>query len=369
MRKIAVIAWKELYTTFRSRNLILIMFATPLALSTIIGLAFGSGGDSDTPNFADIAVAVVNLDEGIDLQEEFNLSEQIAGLDALPFDLNDVAPDLGGAVNGLGTLLESGSALNFGDQIAAILLSQPAATGTASGSPGFDFTEIGCNLLEDSDEASAASFSTEGTLDDLLDATAVADADAARAGVDNGEFAVAVIIPPGFSSGMMPRFSFDEGGRLRTQPVEEAGAVEVYANNGTPISARIVYSIVSGIVNQFVRLHVASSATLETAVNALLDNLDLSNLDLSGVGYARLPGRVAKYRIVGNRAAGLSGHAGGQQHQRHASGLWTGCRKRLSSRASSFRSAQRKRSSSRSLPEYLASSPYMKSAGSGRCNG
>ena len=299
MRKIAAIAWKELYTTFRSRNLILIMFATPLALSTIIGLAFGSGGDSNTPNFADISVAVVNLDEGIDLQEELNLPEQIAGLDALPFDFNDVASDLGGAGNGLGTLLENGSALNFGNQIAAILLSQPAATGTASGSPGFDFTKIGCNLLEDSDEASAASFSTEGTLDDLLDATAVADADAARAGVDNGEYAVAVIIPPGFSSGMMPRFSFDEGGRLRTQPVEEAGAVEVYANNGTPISARIVYSIVSGIVNQFVRLHVASSATLETAVNALLDNLDLSNLDLSGVD---MPGSLAALQNIESSA-------------------------------------------------------------------
>ena len=283
MRKIAAIAWKELYTTFRSRNLILIMFATPLALSTIIGLAFGSGGDSDTPNFADIAVAVVNLDEGVDLQEVLNLPQQIAGLDALPFDLNDVAPDLGGAGNGLGTLLDNGSALNFGDQIAAIMLSQPAATGTASGSPGFDFTEIGCNLLEDSDVAGAASFSTEGTLDELLNATAVADADAARAGVDSGEYAVAVIIPPGFSSRMIPRFIFGEDGRLRTQPVDEAGAVEVYANNGRPISARIAYSIVSGIVNQFVRVNVALSATLETSVNSLLDNFDLSEIDLGNV--------------------------------------------------------------------------------------
>ena len=103
-------------------------------------------------------------------------------------------------------------------------------------------------------------------------------------------FAAAVIIPPGFSRGMVPRFSFGEDGRLRTQSVNDAGAVEVYANNGTPITARIVHSVVSGIVNQFVRVNVASSATLETSVNAFLDNLDFRNPDLRGLG---LPGPLA----------------------------------------------------------------------------
>ncbi len=282
MRQIITIAWKELYIFLRDRNLILLSFATPLVLSTIIGLAFGGAGDPDTPAFAAIAVAVVNLDEGVDLQAELNLPDQFTDTDALPFDLNDVALPVGNSAISLGTLLQSGSALNFGDQIAAILLSQPAAGNDAFGGAGFDFSEIGCSLLDDADAAGASGFAAQGRMDELLDATPVADADLARAGVDSGEYAAAVIIPPGFSRGIVPRFDFAQDGRLRTRPGDEAGVVEVYANNGRPISARIVHSIVAAIVNRFVRVNVALSATLETSVNTLLDNLDLSNLDLSG---------------------------------------------------------------------------------------
>ena len=293
MRKIAVIACKELYTTFRSRNLILLMFATPLVLSTIIGLAFGGDGGSDIPDFADIAVAVVNLDEGVDLQEELNLPDQFTNLDALPFDLNDVALPFGDSQVGLDALLQSGSALNFGDQIAGILLSQPPATASSPGSPQFDSAAIGCSLLDESGETGEANFAAPTALDDLLDATAVADAEQARAAVDSGEYAAAVIIPPQFSKHLMPRFVFDIGPidlslQIDTdnppgQPLGDAGAIELYANNGRPISARIVHSIVAAIVNQFVRLNVALSATLETSANTLLNNLDLRNVDLSGV--------------------------------------------------------------------------------------
>ena len=283
MRKIITIAWKELHTFLRDRNLILLSFATPLVLSTIIGLAFGGGGDSDAPAFADIAVAVVNLDEGVNFQEALNLPDQFTDPDALPFDPDEVTVPFGDSEVALSTLMESGSALNFGDQVAAILLSQPAAGSGALGGAGFDISETGCSLLDDSESAGAAAFSTEGTLDDLLDATAVDAAEAARAAVDSGEYAAAVIIPPEFSRQLVPRFGFDADGRLRIQPVEEAGVVEVYANNGSPISARIVHSIVAGIVNQFVRVNVALSATLETSVNTLLDNFDFSNLDLNGL--------------------------------------------------------------------------------------
>ncbi len=68
LRKIWAITWKELYTTFTDRNLILIMIVTPLALATIIGAAF-SGFINNTSNdvpIRDIPVAVVNLDQGAD---------------------------------------------------------------------------------------------------------------------------------------------------------------------------------------------------------------------------------------------------------------------------------------------------------------
>lgn len=66
LRKILAMSWKEVYTTYTDRNLLLIMIATPLALATIIGFAFSGfigGGGSDVP-VRDIPVALVNRDKG-----------------------------------------------------------------------------------------------------------------------------------------------------------------------------------------------------------------------------------------------------------------------------------------------------------------
>ncbi|MEP7291484.1 MAG: ABC transporter permease [Chloroflexota bacterium] len=65
LSKIWALTYKELYTTFTDRNLILIMIVTPLALATIIGTAFSSfiTAGNDVP-VRDIPVAVVNLDAG-----------------------------------------------------------------------------------------------------------------------------------------------------------------------------------------------------------------------------------------------------------------------------------------------------------------
>ncbi len=283
MRKILAFASKEIYTTFRDRNLMLLMFATPLVLSTIIGLAFGGIGDSELPDFADIPVAVVNLDEGVDLQEVISLPDQIANLDALPFDPDDLALIFNQAGIGPDQLVQDGAPLNFGDQLAAILLSQPVEGAGTTATQGFDLTEIGCSLLEESDAAGAASLAAGGNLDDLLDATALDNADQARAAVDNGEFAAAVIIPPGFSRRIMPQFAFDEDLRIRTQVPDEDGAVEVYANNGRPISVRILHSVVAGIVNQFVRVGVALGATLETSANSLAASIGRGEINLATV--------------------------------------------------------------------------------------
>lgn len=278
MNKILAITWKELYTTFRDRSLILIMFVTPLVLSTIIGLAFGSGGDSDTPDFADIPLAVVNLDEGFNLLDEINLTDTLMNPETFPFDLNDVEINLEDMEINLGDQL-SGD-INLGDQLASILLSESIEDGIED--TGFDIAELTCSLLD----TEAGSVSFEGTLDDLLDASAVDDPAVARTGVEEGEYAVAVIIPPGFSQQLVPRFQF-EAGTLSSTSYGMEGSVEVYGNSGRAISARIVHSIVEGIVNQYVRLHVALSTTLETTVNTLLDNT--SNLDLSAINTAAAP--------------------------------------------------------------------------------
>lgn len=288
MRKILAIAGKELYIFFRDRNLILLSFATPLVLSTIIGLAFGGVGGSDSPEFAEIAVAVVNLDEGVDVQESIGLPDQLTDAGSLPFDPAEVALPFGDSQVTLASLLESGSALNFGDQVAGILLSQPIGNVDTAGGAGLDLGEVECRLLGDGEGEESATFAAGGTLDDLLDASQVADPDLARAGVDSGEYAAAVIIPPDFSRGMLPRLLLDDEGRVRAELGDPAGTVEVYGNNGRPISARVVHAIAAGIVNQFVRVSVALSAAVETSANFVLDNIDLgavdfSNLDLSGV--------------------------------------------------------------------------------------
>lgn len=68
MQKLLTIIWKELYTTYTDRNLLLVMLVTPLALATIISLAFSGfiSGSNDVP-LRDVAVAVVNLDQGATL--------------------------------------------------------------------------------------------------------------------------------------------------------------------------------------------------------------------------------------------------------------------------------------------------------------
>ncbi len=43
--KVRVIAWKDVYSTFKDRNALVYMLVMPLALSAIIGLAFGTSGD------------------------------------------------------------------------------------------------------------------------------------------------------------------------------------------------------------------------------------------------------------------------------------------------------------------------------------
>ncbi|NDJ77078.1 MAG: hypothetical protein GYB65_12555, partial [Chloroflexi bacterium] len=59
--KLTAITWKDLYQTFQDRNALLYMFAMPVALSLIIGLAFGTGGDI---SIDEIPLAIVNGDEG-----------------------------------------------------------------------------------------------------------------------------------------------------------------------------------------------------------------------------------------------------------------------------------------------------------------
>ena len=195
MRKIWTIVWKDLYLTFTDRNLLLLMIVTPLALATIISLAFGDLGGS-TP-IRDIPVAVVNLDEGSERGQNF------------------------GAVF-VNALVES-------DGVSAA--SAPT-----------------CEAVEGSSDG-------ENILFDLTDAAILDDPGAARAGVDEGDYTAAIIIPADFSQ----KIAYDP----LLHPEIEAAAVEVYANEGNAISASIIRSIAEGFTAQIATGNITIAATLQ----------------------------------------------------------------------------------------------------------
>lgn len=199
MSKIWTIAWKDVSTTFRDRNLVLIMLAAPLAVATIIALAFGGLAGGDIP-IKDIPVAIVNLDKGANGQ---NLGD---------IYLNTFIPPAAGSTN---------------------TNAVPA-----------------CNLANTS-----ASNQNSGSLQELVKATKLEDAAAAKTGVDNGTYTAAIIIPEDFSQ----KVSIGVG-----KLTVEASSVELYVNQGREIQAGIIRSIVEGVTNQIATGNITIQALISS---------------------------------------------------------------------------------------------------------
>lgn len=209
-QKIWSIAWKDIIETYTDRNLVLIMLVTPLALATIIALAFS--GITEGGGLRDIPVALVNLDEGT---ENFN----------------------GGEIF-----------------VRALV---PGENGEAN-----DFTESAaeCAPLIVSDDADTANEMNPGnniSLYDLTNTTLLDDPDEARAGVDTGLYAAAIIIPPDFSRQVA--YSQDND-NVNLSPIE------VYGDRGRWISASVIRSVTASITNQMVTGQIAVASTIETMI-------------------------------------------------------------------------------------------------------
>jgi len=260
MRKIWAIVSKELYITFSNRNLLLIMIVTPLVLSTIIGLAFGGlgGGDNDGLSLSDIPIVIVNLDEGAALGN-----------------------GVGGGF-GNDNLTGGGQSFNGGDQIVAILAPNLADDQNAFGAAGDQPT---CSLV--SEEGTDGDSRYSGTLDELFAPALMDDPAEARAAVDRGEYAAAVIIPPAFSQAGTPKLQFGPPDQQATDAnaTETASPVEVYANAGQPIAASVTRSVVEAIVGQLVRFNVAITAMSQ----AIGQQIATSFIDLGDVDPASVP--------------------------------------------------------------------------------
>ena len=216
MQKILTFAWKQLQNVYSDTGLLLFMLITPVALATIIGLAFGSpGGTFSVPQ---ISLAVVNLDEG-------------------------------------------DGDTNYGDTIASILLSE-TGDGATNNNTGT------CSLVTESSDSASDDAPQQQSLDELFAAVALMDADEARAAVDNGDYSVAVIIPPDFSASLAPDIDFlnmpESPDAIEITPT----TIEIYGNGSAPISSQIASSVTQSIAGQIV----TGSTTINATITTILSN-------------------------------------------------------------------------------------------------
>lgn len=294
MRNIFVIARKELLSLTRQRNQLLIMFASPIVLVSIMGMAFSGLGSSGGVDFAEIRVAVVNQDRGFTMSQRLpagattpSLADMEITIDGQRINVGEQLQQNENVEPDAGVFTSGDFSMNFGDQLTAILLSQPLTftqsltmSGVLSGENGFDLESIICPLfpVEDQEETLFS-----GSLDDLFDAVEVEDERMAREGVARGDYDAAVIIAPHFSDSLAPDFRLGATpANTATSTITATAAIEVIANNATPILGNIVRSVVEAIVAQYERMSVAMSALMMAMIESVTsegDSLALSMLN------------------------------------------------------------------------------------------
>lgn len=214
MTKIWAIAYKDLYLRFTDRNLLLLVLAAPLALSTIIGLVFGGFGAGGGLSISNIPVAVVNLDEGAQQQ---------------------------------------GQTVNYGDMLVSFLV--PGENVES----GF-MEDVTCSLADETANGDGAAFS--GSIGELIAAEQVSDEASARAGVESGDYAAMILVPADFSQRMVPDVEGPLAGEKATPT-----AIEVYANSGEAIAGVVVRSVVEGFTNQIMTGNIAIAASINTLID------------------------------------------------------------------------------------------------------
>ncbi len=145
MSKLWTVALKEVRSRFTDRNLLLIMIAAPLAVSTIIGLAFGGLGRTTSP-IRDIPVAVVNHDRagaygasfGAMLAGLLTEGQLPAGTDASTSDCPQQSTAAGGSTAGSLTIGELVRGTAFDEAVAqklveaGTIVAPSAAAGSAA---------------------------------------------------------------------------------------------------------------------------------------------------------------------------------------------------------------------------------------------
>jgi ABC-2 type transport system permease protein len=241
MKKLWTIAYKDIRSRFTDRTLLIIMLLAPLIISTIIGLAFGGLGRSESP-IQHIPVAVINNDQ------------------------------------------PGSHGVSFGSTLATLLIEGQLPADTSN-------SLVACP--QNTAGSSGGSTTTNQSLGELIDGTAF-DQDvaqglvqdgkinppsvaagspayleqAARAAVDKGIYTAVVIIPTDFSTALTSLSN--------PQQSPSTTSVTLYGNAGNGLSAGIVRSVVDSINAQVLSGNIAVGATLgELAAQqpALLANI------------------------------------------------------------------------------------------------
>jgi len=227
MDKLWVIAFKDIRTRFTDRTLLLIMLAAPLAISTIIGLAFGGLGRTSSP-IRDIPVAVINSDQ----PGKYGVSY--------------------GAI--VAALLTTGELpAGASDSLAACPQNSAQSSGKSNGA-GLTLAE----LIKGStfDETLAQKLITAKTIESPTATWGSPDylISAAKSAVDKGVYSAVVIIPAGFSTALTSLAD------RRETPL--TSTITIYGNEGQGLSAGIVRSVVDSIAAQLVSGNIAIGDSL-----------------------------------------------------------------------------------------------------------
>ena len=247
MDKLWVVAFKDIRTRFTDRRLLIIMFAAPLAIATIIGLAFGGLGRSGSP-VSHIPVAVINYDQpnvygtsyGVMLSSLFTEGQ-------LPADTN----------SSLAVCPQNASQSDPGSNWDSMTLAELIQ--------GTEFNEAVAQQLIAGKKIEPPSLPIDNP--DYLSATA-------KAAVDKGLFTAVMIIPVDFSTALTSLAD-------PTQP-QAITTITVYGNAGDSLSAGIVHSVVNSITAQMISGNVAIGATMsEMAKQQPLTLAAPSSLDTS----------------------------------------------------------------------------------------
>lgn len=225
MDKLWTIAVKDIRTRFTDRRLLIIMFAAPLAIATIIGLAFGGLGRASSP-VSHIPVAVINNDQpGTNGTSYGAMLAALLISGQLPAGTNASFSACPQTTNDSG---QASTSMSLGDLIS-----------------GTTFDETQAQSLVSGKKIDPPMISTDApTYLETL----------GKAAVDKGLYSALVIIPADFSKALT---SLSDP---RLAPASTT--ITVYGNGGDSLSAVIVRSVVDSIAAQLVSGNIAIGATL-----------------------------------------------------------------------------------------------------------